>query len=463
MILKLRKGFSLAEILQTIFIVGIIAGVSLSFFRQHEPDKRIYNATVKQLQQAIAAVAQQACSDTFVCYREVTDASDNVIAYSYVTLNDGNCPRYAVANDSSYSVAYNGCIHASDADATCTIGGAGWTLNADGSLCVHIPNCNNPTCPNYNGTLVAQVGGSCSIAQDPAIGCPSPWSIDAANPANCIAGTTNIYRDHFCFNGNPQLNSIVHADGVAQDITFFCDKMYDILSKNTNTNKQTICTSNSEPLKLTNRARIYNLGTGGNNFPVVLVIKYDNPNNILYGNQDLASLSYDNADVMFVFPNGKVVTREEVINEIKSTLPSTNEDITRINEEASGSLGDYNHALAELNAAQQAKDGLSDNAGEEDVIATNDRLKAANTSFSNIDQDKDSAQKSMYSALGIEGFQGHEFKPIQRNGTYSIGTFLTNALRSACTTACGDDGGKCKTASSDAFLDLNEFSSVVGE
>ena len=150
--MKIKKAFSLADILITITVVGIIAGVSLGFFKQQEPDKRIYDSTVRQLSSIVGAISYKACSDDLMCW-------------------DGNriitpiCPQY---DNDNVPFVNNQCIHEKDAGANvgaeCNNGAAGNYVLSNGQ-CTAIPQCasgnlvnySSVFCPNFVSDLSTQV------------------------------------------------------------------------------------------------------------------------------------------------------------------------------------------------------------------------------------------------------------------------------------------------------------------
>ena len=59
-----RQCFSLIEILQTIILMGIVAGLAISFLRVTDREIEIFYATEKQLVEAIKESGRQMCADT---------------------------------------------------------------------------------------------------------------------------------------------------------------------------------------------------------------------------------------------------------------------------------------------------------------------------------------------------------------------------------------------------------------
>lgn len=59
-----NSAFSLIEILQTVVLIGIIAGLSISFFRSVNTDTKLRDSTEIMLYQAIQEANRQMCSDT---------------------------------------------------------------------------------------------------------------------------------------------------------------------------------------------------------------------------------------------------------------------------------------------------------------------------------------------------------------------------------------------------------------
>ena len=60
----MKKAFSLIEIMQTVVLLGIIAGLSISFFKRFSSNYKLYNSTTKQLQLAIQEANRRMCNDT---------------------------------------------------------------------------------------------------------------------------------------------------------------------------------------------------------------------------------------------------------------------------------------------------------------------------------------------------------------------------------------------------------------
>ena len=59
----MKKGFSLIEIVQTLVLIGIIAGISVSLFKRVDNDIKLLEATEKQLIIAIDEAKRRTCAD----------------------------------------------------------------------------------------------------------------------------------------------------------------------------------------------------------------------------------------------------------------------------------------------------------------------------------------------------------------------------------------------------------------
>ena len=102
-----KKGFSLIEILQTVILVGIIAGLSVSFFKKVNTDDKLMMSTTAMLRSAIEEANLQMCADeTPYC---------NFGGGGFSPLSNGEtataaCRRYYGNNDIYFDSALGYCV-----------------------------------------------------------------------------------------------------------------------------------------------------------------------------------------------------------------------------------------------------------------------------------------------------------------------------------------------------------------
>ncbi len=338
--MKIKKGFSLADILITISVVAIIASVSLSFFKQSEPDKRIYDSTVRQLSRVIAAVNYKACSDDLICW----GGNANNVADSF--LAPPICPQYG-------------------AD----------IVHFINNQCTHPQNAGTCNDTSGNATAYAVSNGQC-----------------VASPI-CTTGELKKYHDIFCQDEISHLDNIVKLNN--NNVTFFCFQTFDLLQNMNAGTKQTICTS-SDPITLPNRARLFGLGSAGtgmipqlpansNNHPAILLIKYDSSDNPLYGNNEQASMSDSTTGYVVVYPNGTMTSRENIKAANGNALPNllTIDTLKCLSFNNNQCENDLNTVI--VGNQQTVQKGINTICGEDGV---NCNTAATNSVFKEFDDDE---------------------------------------------------------------------------
>ena len=151
----MKKGFSLVEIMQTVVLLGIIAGLSVSFFRKVNYDERLYIATDKMIKEAVQEVARQACiDDTPIC----DDGSVPTCVSPYIRNEaTGNC-EFSTAGDCP-----NNCISDPNSIHANTIEGVNFNVHT----CICPPTCDTggfakplseDFCPNGVPDLSVRIG-----------------------------------------------------------------------------------------------------------------------------------------------------------------------------------------------------------------------------------------------------------------------------------------------------------------
>ena len=103
-----KKGFSLIEILQTVILVGIIAGLSVSFFKKVNTDDKLMMATTNLVKTAIEEANRQMCADE-------TPYCSTGAGVGFSPLNDNEtttqaCRRYYGDNDIYFDEDLGYCV-----------------------------------------------------------------------------------------------------------------------------------------------------------------------------------------------------------------------------------------------------------------------------------------------------------------------------------------------------------------
>lgn len=126
-----NSAFSLIEILQTVVLIGIIAGLSISFFRSVNTDTKLRDSTEIMLYQAIQEANRQMCSDTTPFCR-LAVAGDNRVRGSIIDNN--------VCNNGNLQNGF--CVIARPNDGNCPADTEEYT-ERDGTVnCYSMPLCN---------------------------------------------------------------------------------------------------------------------------------------------------------------------------------------------------------------------------------------------------------------------------------------------------------------------------------
>ena len=166
-----NSAFSLIEILQTVVLIGIIAGLSISFFRSVNTDTKLRDSTEIMLYQAIQEANRQMCSDTTpICWFEAQAGQNNVQGsvvangqcangiYSNglcIINNAANCP----ANTEEYINSEN--VRSCISQATCNVNGRqGIIVPANQALCISNPQENGRFEAQWNAQIQRTIDGT---------------------------------------------------------------------------------------------------------------------------------------------------------------------------------------------------------------------------------------------------------------------------------------------------------------
>ena len=179
----MKKGFSLAEIMQTVVLLGIIAGLSVSFFRKVNYDERIYTATEKMLIEAVQEAARQVCADDKPVCRE----------QGYAPGCNPNLTYYMYNPDTGYCKIFNE-TYAGDCESPCFPDPNTMDVEAGIPDCICPPGC-----------------------------CQEPVSPDSCND---YRNTAIIPKDEYCPNGVPVLSK-PYAN---TKLTTFCVKLQNLIN-----------------------------------------------------------------------------------------------------------------------------------------------------------------------------------------------------------------------------------------
>lgn len=205
--MNIKQGFSLIEIMQTVILLGIIAGVSISFLSKINVDERLYTATVRQLTLAVQEAERQICSDpTPYCAANINKFWSGHMGND--VDDDAQCAR-AYGPGTTYEVNTNYCIKIVGADDACP---PGMTKRND-TTCFGIPQCevrNN----NADGTVNILYTDAVPY-HDAACPTDSGLNIDQMRPGN--AGVYEI-----CFRLHSLINHKTQTSEAANDLALTC-------------------------------------------------------------------------------------------------------------------------------------------------------------------------------------------------------------------------------------------------
>ena len=145
----MKKGFSLIEIVQTLVLIGIIAGISVSLFRRVDNDIKLLEATENQLEIAIDEAKRRTCADVSpIC--ETGQLCDTSNDFKDCEQAGAIC-RYLntqTGGTSTYNHASGYCEY-EVANATPCLAGFNTELRNGKNLCYKEPRCVDPTKETY--------------------------------------------------------------------------------------------------------------------------------------------------------------------------------------------------------------------------------------------------------------------------------------------------------------------------
>ncbi len=261
----MKKGFSLIEIMQTVVLLGIIAGLSVSFFRKLNYDERLYTATEKMLTEAVQEAARQACADDRQGCECVVDGV-NTFSSDFVTCavaefeydsNIGYCKKELIESD---NVCPDDCFIPQD----------------NQNLCYCTPTCScGAQLKTYNGEFCENGIPDLSKSVKGYVGVNHVFFADKLLELINHKDQTNAAHDDFFMSvTNTNLFTGVTDESTADDgvqgrITKYKNGSVNVMYRNDNYS-----------MLLPNGVRLYNIGsftarTDADNDSIIIVIKYD--------------------------------------------------------------------------------------------------------------------------------------------------------------------------------------------
>lgn len=286
----MKKAFSLIEILQTVILIGIIAGISVSFFKNLNTDEKLYNSTNKMLEAAIKEAELRLLSDarpvcgtggTFISnICTIPPGTPNEQQRTYCIDNDLQCQNVntfiaAAGLVSAYNWESGYCEYKPAANAACATG-----FTKKGEICYAAPSCTS-----YDATNPVDIS--------PAIPYYSLVGSNIYKAGVYEGGIGGIFISEFC----RHLHSIINhksQEGVgnATDLINSCGIPVDNCILN-GTCSTTANPNNHANMILPNGVRLYNLNCYTPNGPAAgcankyIYIKYDR-------NSDLRTMNKNN-------------------------------------------------------------------------------------------------------------------------------------------------------------------------
>lgn len=287
----MKKAFSLIEILQTVILIGIIAGISVSFFKNLNTDEKLYISTNNMLEIAIKEAELRLLSDT----RPVCGASGTFIS-NICTIPVGT------PNEQQRTYCIDNNLQCQNLNTFIAAGGLVSTYNWESGYCEYTPAANTACADGFRkNNNICYAAPSCNIYD-----ATNPATITSAIPyfdnINSLVGDDiyeagvyegGIFVSEFC----RHLHSIINhksQEGVgnATDLINSCGISVDncILNGSCST---TANPNNHANLILPNGVRLYNLNCYTPNGPAAgcangnIYIKYDR-------NSDLRTMNANN-------------------------------------------------------------------------------------------------------------------------------------------------------------------------
>lgn len=291
----MKKAFSLIEILQTVILIGIIAGISVSFFKNLNTDEKLYRSTNKMLEKAINEAklrllsdARPVCGDEFIssiCTIPVDIPNEQQRTYCIDNnLQCENLNTFIPDNelDAEYNWESGYCEYTPAANTSCATG-----FTKKGDICYAAPSCNSndvddpDDVPNYAVLYFEKIGVSEDVAYTKGV-----------NIGKDLEGN-DIFISEFC----RQLHSIINhksQEGVGgrTDLVNTCATVGDACVIN-GTCANITTPDNHANMILPNGVRLYNLNCYTPNGPAAgcangnIYIKYDR-------NSDLRTMNENN-------------------------------------------------------------------------------------------------------------------------------------------------------------------------
>ena len=286
-----NSAFSLIEILQTVVLIGIIAGLSISFFRSVNTDTKLRDSTEIMLYQAIQEANRQMCSDTTLFCR-IAAGQGYIIDQAAMNNNMANCPNGNLQNGF--------CVSARPNDGNCPADTEEYTERNGTVNCYSMPQCNGGTqavpiheqiCPNGSpqwNALIQRNNAFPNVNQNLAVG---------AVPNNVVS--------EICYRLWDIINHKQQGESDLNDLRATCvTQVNNCFSINNGNNPKCPAGDTVANMILPNGIRLYNLSGLGNNLTADgqhIYIKYDR--NPLISTHDLDNTSSIFNAVWFGQPN----------------------------------------------------------------------------------------------------------------------------------------------------------------
>ena len=292
-----NSAFSLIEILQTVVLIGIIAGLSISFFRSVNTDTKLRDSTEIMLYQAIQEANRQMCSDTTLFCR-IAAGQGYIIDQAAMNNNMANCPNGNLQNGF--------CVSARPNDGNCPADTEEYTERNGTVNCYSMPQCNGGAqavpiheqiCPNgipqWNA-LIQRNNAFPNVNQNLAVG---------AVPNNVVS--------EICYRLWDLINHRRQGESIEDDLIATCVTVVNSCFATNNANRPCSEQGNATGTNmiLPNGVRLYNLsGLANDDRPTAatpdgqhIYIKYDR--NPLISTHDLDNTSSIFNAVWFGQPN----------------------------------------------------------------------------------------------------------------------------------------------------------------
>jgi len=207
-----KKAFSLIEIMQTVILLGIIAGLSVSFFKKVNNDEKLYTATEKAVIDAVNEAGRQMCND----YTPYCRANGFISAD--VKWQNGNTTFRNVSGELR------------TIDMSCAAGYKGATYNANTGYCEATVAAADP-CPTKTRVYFIEMQKTKDLTK-----CIAPPSCPDSDGESAYTATkADTYNSIVCPNGVPNFAgtkdvNITYGGTTYTEVNRLCYYMHDLLN-----------------------------------------------------------------------------------------------------------------------------------------------------------------------------------------------------------------------------------------